>query len=149
MNYEENQKGGVISIALILAMAGLIVTFFLKEDEGRMSSLAFIAMTVCLAVVYALFSSLKTQVGSGEIQLKYGVGLIRKQILIRDISEVKVVRNKWFYGWGIRFYGSGWLWNYSGLDAVELSFKDRNLKFRIGSRNAEKLKLVIEENLTN
>jgi hypothetical protein len=42
------------------------------------------------------------------------------------------VRNKWWYGWGIRLTPHGWLFNVGGLDAVELELASGR-KFRIGT----------------
>ena len=39
---------------------------------------------------------------------------------------------------GIRLTRHGWMWNISGLDAVELEYKDGK-KFRIGTNQPQKL----------
>jgi dihydrofolate reductase len=88
-----------------------------------------------------------TEVSSEKIIIFFGGGLIKKKIPLSRVKEVKVVRNKWIYGWGIRYIINGWMWNIWGLDAVELTFNDKNAVFRIGSKNPEKLKEVIDKQL--
>ena len=98
-------------------------------------------------MVCLFFFRLVTEIHADKITIYFGSGLIKKTIPFDKIKGVKVVRNKWYYGWGIRFIINGWLWNLWGLDAVELSFKDKNSIFRIGSQEAEKLKSAIERQL--
>jgi len=57
---------------------------------------------------------------------------------LSQVQNAAVVRNKWYYGWGIRLTPGGWLWNVSGLDAVELTFKNGK-KFRIGTDEPDRL----------
>ena len=148
MNYQEHQKGGVIVIALIIALLVIVAGFFMNLNEIGNTSLGFFLVTMLFLAIFALFGSMKTGVTSSEIKLTFGVGIIKKTILLHEVKAVTVVRNKWFYGWGIRYYGKGWMWNFSGLDAVELEFKNRKMRFRIGSGNAENLKLAIQSNIT-
>jgi hypothetical protein len=54
-----------------------------------------------------------------------------------------VVRNRWYYGWGIRITPRGWLYNVSGLDAVELALKNGKC-VRIGSDEPHALARAID-----
>ena len=63
-----------------------------------------------------------------------------------DITAVSVVRNKWYWGWGIRLTPHGWLFNVSGLDAVELKLRNGKC-VRLGCDHPEELKNIIESNL--
>ena len=51
---------------------------------------------------------------------------------------VTQVRNRWWWGFGIRWTPHGWMWNISGLDAVELTYHNGK-KFRIGTDEPEAL----------
>jgi hypothetical protein len=58
-----------------------------------------------------------------------------------DITmEAVVIQQPWSQhcGWGIRWIGRGWLWNVSGLRAVELELRDGR-RFRVGSNRPERL----------
>ena len=46
-------------------------------------------------------------------------GLIRRRIRIADIRSAAAVRNRWYYGWRLRLTPHGWLYNVSGLNAVQ------------------------------
>jgi hypothetical protein len=57
-----------------------------------------------------------------------------------------VVKNPWYYGWGIHLTPSGWLYNVSGFWAVELQMKNGK-KYRIGTDDPEGLVQVIQDKL--
>ncbi len=79
-----------------------------------------VALAVVIALVAWLFSSMTVTVNGGAVEVRLGPGLIRKRWPLSDFVSVSVARNRWWYGWGIRLIPGGWLYNVSGLDAVEL-----------------------------
>lgn len=89
------------------------------------------------------------KVDDKKIYVKYGIGLIRKRILLDRIKSCKIVRNKWWHGFGIRYIGRGWLYNISGLNAVELEFKDNNRIIRIGTDEPTELCNAILQKLNS
>jgi hypothetical protein len=88
---------------------------------------------------------MKVSVDSERISLTMGAGIVRKTVPLSQVVSAQTVRNPWYWGWGIRWYPGGWLYNVSGLDAVELELKGGR-KLRIGSDEPEKLRSVIREN---
>jgi hypothetical protein len=93
---------------------------------------------VLVGFVLVLFSTLTVVVQDGAMDVFFGPGLIRRRIPLRRVREVRVVRNPWYYGWGIRLTPTGWLWNVSGLDGVEVQFDDCH-RFRVGSDEPNRL----------
>ena len=55
-----------------------------------------------------------------------------------DATAVRVVRNRWWYGLGIRWFPGGTLWNVWGLDAVEFDLGSGRA-LRIGTDQPEQL----------
>ena len=51
---------------------------------------------------------------------------------------------RWWWGWGVRYYGQGWLYNVSGLDAVEIRLKSGK-HIRIGTDEPEALVAEIRD----
>jgi hypothetical protein len=80
------------------------------------------------------------------IKIQFGLGVIRKVFLLKDIEACRVVKNPWYYGWGIRFTPRGWLFNVSGFSALELQMKSGKL-YRIGTDDAEGLAKAVDEAL--
>lgn len=145
--YREKQNGIYIVVLVLLASCLPLLGIF-TDGEIIVKNWTVMGLVYVLMILVAfLFFRLVTEVSSGSIKVHFGTGIIKKQISLDRVKEVKVVRNKWFYGWGIRFIINGWLWNIRGLDAIELTFKDKNSVFRIGSQEPEKLKDAIERQL--
>jgi hypothetical protein len=143
--YTEKQNGSWILVLLIAALIPILVIYTGSSDEEwTIGTSIFILFMIAVAW---LFFRLKTEIYSDHIRLSFGIGVISKNIELNRVKSVERVRNKWYYGWGIRFIGKGWLWNIWGLDAVELTFNDKKSVFRIGSQEADILKNRIEQQL--
>lgn len=94
----------------------------------------------------ALFGSLKVIVDETSVRLKFGIGTIRKTISLDDVQSCAKVRNNALCGWGIRYIGNGWMYNVSGLDAVDLTLKNER-RFRIGTNDPDNLLSAIQSRL--
>ena len=74
--------------------------------------------------------------GDVSAQAKAGQRALRPQFSAGSgegrLAGFQPVRNPWYCGWGIRLGPTGWLWNVSGFDAVELTLTDGR-RFRVGS----------------
>jgi hypothetical protein len=124
--YEHTQIGSVTiaaaGVAILLAIVGAMTT--------RHPGPAIVAAG--LLVVLALTATLTTRVADGVLEVRMGIGLIRRRIALSDVARVDVVRNHWIWGWGIRWTPHGWLWNVSGTRGIQLTYKSGR-RFRIGS----------------
>lgn len=142
-SYKHTQIGYLMLIVIGL---GIFVIANFLYLHGL--NLFFLAVLILLVVGFLLFASLKVEVDRENISIRLGVGLIRKQFPIKDIQSYEAVRNPWYYGWGIRRTPHGWLYNVSGLSAVEIRMKDgRN--YRIGTNDPSGLSSAIERCLNS
>lgn len=115
---------------------------------GDADTLWVSALTVFIMLIAALlFHSLTVRVSPDNIALSFGIGLIKKRFAVADIQQCNVVKNRWFYGWGIRITPHGWLYNVSGWDAVELEFHNGR-KTRVGTDDAHRLQAAIQSMIT-
>ncbi len=145
MEYSHTQYGSVIVIGLSTVMMIIIIV---PLDLGIFPPVLFIVLAM-LAISLALFYSLNVEISDNVLVCCFGIGLIRRQILLSDIQQVRAVKNPWFGGWGIRWMpGQYWLWNVSGLHAVELLLKNGS-RFRIGTDEPEALIRAIEANIVS
>ena len=150
-HYENTQPGTFIRV-----MTGSWVFFFgvlavvmlvLGQKEAAIGlGVVTVMAAVILGIVYALFHSLTVRVSRSDIALSFGVGLIRKQFPIGDISSASIVQNRWYNGFGIRKIRGGWLYNVSGFDAIEIQLKNER-KYRIGTDQPKKLLAAVESAL--
>ncbi|MBW2636587.1 MAG: hypothetical protein JRC86_03500 [Deltaproteobacteria bacterium] len=137
--YRHTQRG---TWFLALFAITIFIMVLISSFQGWRWTSAIVL--VILLIIAFLFPSLTVEVGDGRIGCWFGSGLIRKKFDLAEITEVKAVRNRWYYGWGIRYTPQGWLFNISGLDAVELTFRSGK-RFRIGTDEPDKLLLAISQ----
>lgn len=117
-----------------------------QQPRTQFPTLALTA--AILALICIMFGSLTVVVEPGSVLVAFGPGLIRKRIPLEHVLECKPARNKWWWGWGIRKIPNGWMYNVSGLDAVELVLRSGRT-FRIGTDEPERLARVINEQLAS
>ncbi len=101
---------------------------------------------IFIIVLLWLFSSLTVEVSEEELRHYFGPGFWKKTYLLQDIESVKQVRNSWIYGWGIRLTPFGWLYNVSGLDAVQIQLRSGKT-FRIGTDDPKGLLEAISQDI--
>ncbi len=147
--YIEKQGGNWILSILAIAVIVMAIVYTFSTEDSMDAIVAVSTFTVISIIVALMFFRLKTEVMDDEVVLTFGIGPVKKRIATNQIKEVSIVRNKWYFGWGIRYYGKGWLWNIWGLDGVELTLKDKKSKFRIGTQEPQKLHDEISKRLTN
>lgn len=128
MTYRHTQLGWVT----IGMCGGLIVFLNLLPKPAPGLNEVFLLGMLLLVAVMLLMGTLTVEVDDASVRVSFGVGLIRKSFRLDEIASVRPVRNRWWWGWGIRLIPGGWLYNVSGLDAVELVLKNRKI-FRIGT----------------
>ena len=134
--FDETQPAGRWLKAIwLLIVAGSF--FFVGVLKGAALSLAAAAL-----LLYFLFRSLRVTVDEHAVHLRFGSGWPRRSIPMTRIISQRPVRNRWWYGFGIRLTPHGWLWNLDGLDAVEVGFRESGT-FRIGTRDPERLSEAI------
>ncbi len=123
----------------------LVLNYFYLSGNTNPFLLIILA---ALAVSLLLFSILTVKVDGEEVSVRFGVGLIRKRFPLSEIESHSAVRNPWYYGWGLRRTPIGWLYNVSGLEAVEITLKDGR-KVRIGTDDPAGLEAAIGAALSN
>ena len=105
---------------------------------ARGSDSVLLLVLLILVVIAGLFASLTVAIGDGVVTVWFGPGLIRKCVPLAAIHTCIVVRNPWWYRWGIRWTPHAWLYNVSGLAAVELTLTNGQ-QLRIGTDEPERL----------
>ena len=152
-HYENTQPGTFIRVMtgswVVLFGVLAVVMLALGQKEAAIGlGVITVMLAVILGIVFALFHSLTVRVSRSDIALSFGVGLIRKQFPIGDISSASIVQNRWYNGFGIRKIRGGWLYNVSGFDAIEIQLKNER-KYRIGTNQPKELLAAVESALAS
>ncbi len=136
--YEHVQVGWVILSSLLLPVAILAMV-----ASAVSSNVPLLVAAGFLVLLAALFGTLRVRVDASALSIRFGIGIIRRRFALSDLRSFAEVENPWYYGWGIRLYPGGTLYNVSGLGAVELALRDGG-RVRVGTDESAKLYLVLE-----
>jgi len=136
--YQHTQRSLLLLIIIIFVICFMI---FLMYRFG-FNWIGAVVMVLMVCALY-LFNSLTVRVNQDCIYVAFGPGLIRKKIPINTIKFTGKVRNKWYYGFGIRLIPGGQMYNVAGLDAVEIKLTNGRV-FRIGTDEPDRLLEVIQ-----
>jgi len=104
------------------------------------------AVLVITAICLVLFATLTVVIKDDVLEIRFVSGIIRKKFLLKDIESCQVVKNRWYYGWGILLIPHGWLYNVSGSYAVEIEIK-AGKKYRNGTDVPKELGKVIRSTI--
>ena len=140
MRYHHIQKAAWFT-ALLFLPAVILTLVLISEGQAALTPLALL----CLIPAW-LFSRLVVEIDRRELRCFFGPGWIRRRFALDQIRSVETVRNRWWYGWGIRRAPSAWMFNISGLDAVELTLASGK-RFRIGTDEPQQLADAIRAGL--
>jgi hypothetical protein len=137
MPYRHTQRGTWIVVpCLVFAALDAAIAWLTGQ------SLAIVVLVILIAIAI-LFSSLTVEVSDNELRWYFGPGLWAYRQPLNEIEQVAVVRNRWWNGFGIRKGPGFWLYNVSGLDAVELRLKSGDVR-RIGTDDPQGLEAALK-----
>lgn len=139
--YEHIQIG---SLMITVFTIGLIVVSYLMGIYGF--NWTALVVLIILGICLPLFAILTVRIDENTLEIRFGASIIRIRISLKDIESCRVVKNPWYYGWGIRLTPHGWLYNVSGFYAVEIKLKSGK-KYRIGTDVPNELEKAIQESI--
>ena len=127
--YKHTQIGYLMLVVTVMVLALFVWVYLMAAAETPSvdsgTNLLLTAVMVFIVGILVSFSTLTTS-------------------LLRDIASVRIVKNLWWYGWGIRFWlrPRMWIFNVSGFDAVEIVMRDHRV-YRIGTDVPKDLEMAI------
>ena len=148
--YQHTQVGIVTILVILLSAAftAFALVSALQSAEGQTATLLSITgfvVTGVFILVLVAFNSFTIQIAHGTVTFWFGWGVARQSLPIEAIRSVEVVRNPWYYFWGIKSIPGGWLYSIApGGQSIELVLKDHR-KIRLGTNRAEEIKLRLRQ----
>jgi hypothetical protein len=127
-------------VVLVLAVA---LTLSLSPSTRAAAPWLIYGLFAIVAVTVLLFSALAVEVNATEIRVKFGIGLVGKTMAIADVVRCELLRTRIWWGWGLHWTPSGWLYNVGGRDAVRVILAHERPVI-IGSDEAARLKAAID-----
>ena len=141
MRYCHTQIGWVMIAALGGGIALVAVLMAVTEFNW-----VALAVLILLGVLLPLLATLTVTIDEEAVRAHFGPGVVRKTFPLKAVESCRVVKNRWYYGWGIRLAPDGWMFNVSGLHAVELHLKTGK-RFRIGTDDPDGLAVALQQAL--
>ena len=142
MLYQHKQIG----TALLLVM-GVVILFVSLIAFDKNNEVIW-PLIIIVGLISFLFHSLNIKVNTSEINWSFGPGFWKKSVKLEAVNSVRVINTKWYYGLGIRYIPSGWLYTVSGTKAIQLELKDGS-KINLGTNDPDNLVEVIKSQLTS
>ena len=139
MNTYRHTQFGTANVVITIAILPLV---FLPAWLAGAVPVAWLILILLLGIL-VLFYNLTVEIDDEHLRIRFGIGLIKKRFPLEQIDTCRPVRNSWLYGWGIRLTPRGWLYNVSGLEAVELKMKSGKT-CRIGTDEPEVLVAALQ-----
>jgi hypothetical protein len=138
MVYQRNQES---PLWLFVGGAMLAIVAFVAAGSGADTAvlLGSLAVTLVLVGIMATFSRMTVTVGQDAVRMTFGLGWPHRTVDLVGVTDVEVMRNRWWMGFGIRYIRSGSLWNVWGSDAVELCLRTGQ-RLRIGTDDPQGLR---------
>lgn len=132
---------------MIVVMVFISAFFGVQILAADLELFVAVLMAIILFIV-ASFTWLQVAIDGNDLRIKFGYGVYRKSFNLLEIESAQAVRNKWYNGWGIRFWPKPptWIYNVSGFDAVEIVMKNGK-RYRIGTDEPEKLEQAIQQTI--
>jgi transcriptional regulator with XRE-family HTH domain len=127
--YKHRQWGFVAITSLtILAVIILIINDLADTIPAAGLGVLFGVLTITCFI----FSSMTIEVNESEINWYFGPGAFRKTLALEEVGSCIKVKNPIWMGFGIHAFGTGWIYNISGLWGVEIELKGGSL-VRLGT----------------
>ncbi len=143
--YQHRQFGWLMLLGPCICI--LILVVLLPYASGHAAQIlprAILPVLVGVGVVVALlFGSLTISVTTQAVEWRFGIGLLRGHVDLSDIGAILPTRTSIATGWGIRRTRRGWLYNVSGLDALEIRQKSGKILF-LGTDEPKTLQRALE-----
>jgi hypothetical protein len=137
---------GTFSVAVMLPiLIFLVIMLIIAGLNDPVPAIVIIFVIITLIACLLIFYKLTIDIDDTHVAFKLGIGLVKKKYALKDIAACTPVKNSVLYGIGIHLISDGWLYNVSGLYALELTFKNKKSKVRIGTDKPEEVAETINK----
>lgn len=138
--YVHTQRSPALLVLNLLGAVipmGLLLSGKLDPEPFGVRLTVFVVMLIMLTTAFA-FSSLTITVKDGQLDWRFGPGVLRKTVPIASIVSAEATTTSVFNGTGVHLTTRGWLYNISGRSAVSLMLSDGR-RFLLGTDEPARL----------
>lgn len=143
-SYEHTQIGYLTITAIGAALLYMIYLAVISEFDW-----VTLIILLILGISLLIFATLRVTISADFLEIRFGTGIIRKRILLKDIQSAEVIQYPWYNGWGLRISLRGeWIYSVSGLRALKILTKSGG-KYIIGTDDPEELASAIRKSMNS
>jgi hypothetical protein len=135
--YKHTQMAWAIIIPVDIAA---LVCLYLALAKGIIPAAILFFFLVLLTYLFYRLTVIGTE---QTLELRFGIGIIRKKFKLSEIMTAQPHRTHCWNGWGIRPTSDGLLFNVSGYDAVKLTMTNGK-RYIIGTDEPDHLLRFIQ-----
>lgn len=137
----KHKQWGLVTLVVMPVIAAVILAI----NESFPLPAAGVGVVFGVLTLAAItFSSMTIEVNESEINWYFGPGLFKKSLPLEEVGQCKKVKNPLWMGIGIHAYGTGWIYNVSGLLGIEIELKGGSF-IRLGTDEPNYLAQAIED----
>lgn len=142
-HYQHTQYGKLIII--IIALLTLITLTFsiIETDRFSITTTETAFVLIIFFIIFLMFYKLTITITNEEIEAKFGIGLLKRSLKVKDINynTIEKIKVPFLYGIGIRLTPYGWLYNVNTGHAIKM--KSDTKTFFVGTEDFEKIHSIL------
>lgn len=151
MTTYKHTQVGYLMLVVMLATLVLFVWLYVSASAEPVSAdsgpnFAITAIMAFILFILGSFTTLTVSLDENCLRIKFGYGIFVRMFPLHQIASVQSVKNRWYYGWGVKVWLWPYMWIYtvSGFNAVEIIMKNGKI-YRIGTDSPGKLEAAIKQ----
>ena len=141
--YKKTQYGIFLSLFLAIIALAVFYAYYFQIGSKPIPLIPAVIVLFIFVLSILLFYKLTILIDTEKITATFGIGFIKKSVLIKDIdiSSIEKVKMPWYLGIGIRLTAKGWLWNVKVGDSIY--FKTKINTFLVGTDDFDTIKNIL------
>lgn len=147
IKYQETQLFKWIIFPMLILIAFLILSYENQWGDTPIPFLATVLTSLAFLIVILLFYKLTITIDEKSITAAFGIGLIKKTVLLNNLefSSIEEIKTPWYYGIGLRITPQGILYNTKPGPAIKLKSTIGNKALLIGTNDFNKINKILTE----
>ncbi len=141
--YKRTQSGIIITAILGVILIAILSVFIWQADSKQIPWPVITTLALLFLFTLLSFYKLTITITKETIEAKFGIGIIKRVLNIKDINyeSIEKIKVPALYGIGIRLTPHGWLYNVSIGHAIKI--KTDTKTFFVGTEDFEKINSIL------
>ncbi len=147
IKYKNTQYGIFLNLFMFAIIVFIFYGYYNQLGNKPIPLIPTILIVALFVFIILLFYKLTITIDDEKFTAIFGIGLIKKSILLKDIdlNSIEKLKMPWYVGIGIRMTKKGWLWNVKVGDSLYLKTKDSKKVFLVGTDDFEEIKKILNQ----